>query len=289
MYRVRTLSRILVLVVAGTIATATFAQHATPAASASRAGATSAPPPPNLQPEAIVLLQTMSAKLAAAQSMSFTAAVTNEAPSRIGPALAYTTLSEVAMQRPNKLRVVTWGDGAASEFYYDGKTMTAYAPVEKLAAVAAAPPTLEGMLKQAYDSAAIYFPYDDLMAADPYKNIADVLTVAFVIGQSKAVGGVTTDVLAIASDTLFLQLWIGADDKLPRRMRATFRGDPVRLRHQLDLSNWKLDPVLAAETFASLDAAKATRIDFAPPQPTPVTARNAPVRMRAGKATPAAQ
>ena len=80
---------------------------------------------PELEPKAVALLQAMSAKLAAAQSMAFTATITNEAPSRIGPPLAYTTVSEVIMQRPNRLRVITVGDSAASEFYYDGNTMTA--------------------------------------------------------------------------------------------------------------------------------------------------------------------
>jgi len=235
---------------------------------------------PELEPKAVALLQAMSAKLAAAQSMAFTATVTNEAPSRIGPPLAYTTVSEVAMQRPNRLRVITVGDGAASEFYYDGQTMTAYSPAENLVAVAPAPPTLAAMLKQAYDHAAIYFPFDDVMAADPYKSIAEGLNVAFVIGQSKVVGSVATDVVAIASDTLFVQLWIGVDDKLPRMMRAVFRGDPLRLRHQLEMSNWKLDPVLAAEAFASLNAAKAARIAFAAPQPLPASGRNAAARAK---------
>ena len=40
---------------------------------------------------------------------------------------------------------------------------------------------------------------------------------------------------------VFLQIWIGADDKLPRRMRAVYRADPLRLRHELDLSNWQIE------------------------------------------------
>jgi hypothetical protein len=78
-----------------------------------------------LEPKAIDLLKAMSGRLAAARSMTFTAAVTYESPSRLGPALVYTTISEVTMQRPDKLRVITPGDGPASEFYYDGKTMAA--------------------------------------------------------------------------------------------------------------------------------------------------------------------
>ncbi|MFL9869717.1 DUF2092 domain-containing protein [Paraburkholderia fungorum] len=73
--------------------------------------------------------------------MSFTAVVSYESPSRLGLPLVYSTQSEVTVQRPDKLKVLTLGDGPPSEFYYDGKTMTAFAPKENLVAVADAPPT----------------------------------------------------------------------------------------------------------------------------------------------------
>ena len=47
------------------------------------------------------------------------------------------------------------------------------------------------------------------------------------------IGGTTTDMIAVVSDSLFMQIWIGADDKLPRRMRAVFKGDPLLLRPYL--------------------------------------------------------
>ena len=37
---------------------------------------------------------------------------------------------DVTMQRPDKLKILMPGDGPASEFYYDGKAMMAYAPAE---------------------------------------------------------------------------------------------------------------------------------------------------------------
>src|SRR5262245_36422986 len=132
------------------------------------------PPPaatvaPRLDPKAIALLQAMSQRLAAAHTLAFTAISTEESPTRHGPPLAYTTRTEVTLQRPDKLRVITTGDGPASEFYYDGKTMSAFAPAENLVAVADAPPTIDGALKAAYASAAIYFPFTDVLVADPYK------------------------------------------------------------------------------------------------------------------------
>ena len=224
---------------------------------------------PVLEPKALDLLKAMSDRLVAAKSMSFTALATYEHPSRIGPALAYTTLSEVLMERPNKLRVITAGDGPASEFYYDGKTMIAYSPAENLVAITEAPPTIDAMLKAAFDSAAIYFPFTDVIVADPYKDIADGLVHAFYIGQSKVVGGTVTDMVAYADNDVFVQIWIGAEDKLPRLVRAVYRADKLRLRHQLELSHWKLNPPTAAEAFASSKASAAKRIDFSHPAAPP--------------------
>ena len=164
--------------------------------------------------------------------------------------------------------MITQGDGPASEFYYDGKTLMAFAPDENLVAIAEAPPTIEAALKEAYESAAIYFPFTDVIVADPYKAIADGLTLAFYIGQSHVIGDTTTDMVAYANNDVFVQIWIGAEDKLPRMVRAVYRTDPARLRHQLTLSDWQLDIIVPEEiTFTSTSAGNAKPIAFANPAP----------------------
>ncbi len=220
-----------------------------------------------LEPKAIDILKAASSRLAAAHTMSFTAVVSYESPSRLGPPLVYTTRSEVTLQRPDKLRVITPGDGPASEFYYNGKTMTAYAPSENLVAVAEAPPTIDETLKAAFDSAAIYFPFGNMITADPYKSVSDGLILAFYMGQSRIVGGTTTDMVAYANNNVFLQVWIGAEDKLPRMIRGVYRADKAHLRHQLEFSNWQLDLPVSEDAFASASAASANPIPFANPNP----------------------
>ena len=220
---------------------------------------------PALEARAVDLLKATSARLAAARAMAFTATVSYEYPSRLGPAIVYTSRYDVTMQRPDRLRVVNPGDGPASEFYLDGKTMVAFAPAENLAAVAEAPPTIEATLKQAFEKAAVFFPFTDLLLPDPYAAMADGTKLAFYIGPSGLVGGVKTDMIAWANDDVFLQMWIGADDKLPRRIRAIYRADPLRLRHDMVLSNWQLDPVVAADVFGSPKAQAAQRMEFAHP------------------------
>lgn len=223
--------------------------------------------PPSLEAKAIDLLKAMSNRLAAAQTLSFTATSSYESPSRFGPSLVYSTISEVTLQRPDKLRVITPGDGAASEFYYDGKQMMAYAPSEDLVAIAEAPSTIDAALQAAYSSAAIYFPFTDMIVADPYGDMADRLTVAFDMGQSQVVGGTTTDMIAIANDKVFAQIWIGATDQLPRMIRVVYADDPLRLRHQVEFSNWQLNSAIDTDTFTSSRASAAQQIPFTRPDP----------------------
>jgi hypothetical protein len=228
--------------------------------------AVTAPAPAvQLEPRALEVLQAMSAKLAGSQGMSFTAITTYEKPSRLGPPLAYSTVAQVDVQRPDHLRVMTSGDGPATEFYYDGKRAYAFAPTENLLAQADAPPTIDATLEAAYQRAAIYFPFTDVIVANPYEDLTRDMRLAFFIGQSTVIGDTTTDVIAYANDIVFVQAWIGAQDKLPRMLRAVFRDDPSQSRHQVAFSDWKLASALSVDNFKPEHIDKARQIEFAPP------------------------
>jgi len=218
-----------------------------------------------LQPKALEVLKAASDKLAAATSLSFVAVATYESPARTGLPLAYFSQYDVLLKRPNKLRVLSPGDGPPSEFYYDGKTVMAFAPKENLVAVADAPPTVDEMLKAAYDVAAIYFPFTDLIVADPYKALSDQMKVAFYVGQSRIVGGTTTDIVVVANDAVQAQIWIGAVDHLPRLVRATYFDEPGNYRHAVAFSDWRLEAAAPPGSFTSARAAKAPRMRFAAP------------------------
>jgi hypothetical protein len=233
------------------------------------APAAAAPFEPGLQPKAIEILKAACARLAAAHAMTFTAVVSEESPSLLGPPLIYTTKSEVAMRRPDRLRVITLGDGPRSEFYYDGKFMMAFAPAENLLAVAQAPPTIDQTLAVAYDSAQVYFPFTDLLVSDPYKDLAADLTTAFYIGQSQVVGGTKTDMVAFSSKDVFAQIWIGTQDKLPRRLYAVYLNDRARLRHVVEFSNWELGKAVEDKGFKPANADKAVHIAFKRPDAAP--------------------
>src|SRR6266581_4381659 len=240
-------------------------------------------PSPALEPKAIEILKAASSRLAAARTVKFTAVEFFEGASRHGHPLSFTTKSEITLQRPDKLRVIMSADGPASEFYYDGKKMMAYAPAENLVAVADAPPTIDAALEQAYHSAAIYFPFADWIVTDPYKEMSDGMKLAYYIGQSKVVGGTTTDMVAYIDHGVFIQAWIGTDDKLPRLLHATYLEDPERLRHTLVLSDWQLDPAVPADSFTSAKAASANPMPFAHPHPESSPEASPPEKSKSSK------
>src|SRR4029434_3679236 len=122
-----------------------------------------------------------------------------------------------------------------------------------------APNTTDAMLRAAFQHAAIYFPFTDLIVSDPMAAIAENLRVAFVVAKSTVVGGVSTDIVVLVGKFAHVQLWIGSDDKLPRMARAIFLEDPARYRHTVMFSDWKIDPPLATDAFALTARARTAR------------------------------
>ena len=277
MSKKRTFGLCLGLIVA-LAAPAALAQMTPPPMSAPPMGAPPMAPPEHnpIEPKALELLKAASAALAGAKTVKFDATATYEHAAANGQPLFFTTLSQVTLQRPDKLRVITLGDGTPDEFYYDGKTMTAYIPSADLVAVADAPPTLDQLLDVVWDKAAIYFPFGDLLVSDPYADLAKHLHSAFYVGRSIAVGGVPTDMIAIATDDVAGEIWLGVDDHLPRMIRVVYAHEPAHALYQTEFSNWKLGEAVDASAFTSEKAAKAKHIPFAAPGDEPPPAHPAP-------------
>jgi hypothetical protein len=239
---------VLALAIAGTV----------PVDSAAAADAT----PTAVEPQALQILEAASSKLAGARTMSFTARNMYEVPGPTAAPVYLITESKVTLQRPDGLRILTQGDGTELEFYYDGKSMTAIDPGLGVAATSDAPPTIDAMLKAANDKAGIYFPFDDVIVSDPGKVFREGLASALYIGQSKLVGGVVTDIVVVSLPEIHGQLWIGAEDKLPRMVEVTYPMLPGSPNYMTVYSDWQIDPKVDASSFVPENADKLSKIEF---------------------------
>ena len=258
------------------VAATAAAEPAAPSAPASTAaqGAAAAQVQLVKDPRALAALKAMSDRLAAAKS--FTVHTHNSVP-MLAPNLQWVTLlgsARVALERPNKLFIERGGDQTPLQVYYDGKTLGLQEPREKLYAEVPAPATIDATLAEVFGPSVAGFPYLEILLADPYAALTANLGGALYVGHS-TVGGVKTEHLAFRGPGVDWEIWIGAEDMLPRLVQAKYVDLGKAPTITTQFSDWKLDAQIPAATFALEKAAGAKQIEIARPA--------APVGPKAGQ------
>lgn len=211
-------------------------------------------------PRALTVLKAMSDRLAAATA--FTVRTVNSVP-MVAPNGQWVSLignSSVALQRPDKLFVERGGDQVPIEVYYNGRTLTLYAPAEKLYAEIAAPATIDATLREAFDVAEHSFPYVEVLLADPFAAMSADLKGALYVGES-TIDGVKTEHLALTSHGMDWELWIGAEDKLPRLVQVKHVDIEKVPTVTTRFFDWKLNPIIPEARFTFAGAGDAQRIE----------------------------
>ena len=222
-------------------------------------------PTPIIEPRALDLLKRMSATLGAAKAFTYRSRSTVEVPAKTGQFITLFATSEVALERPNKLRYQVTGEIPNFDFYYNGTNVTAFASKTQVYSVATAPDTIDAMLKSVMEKGGIYFPSADVMYSNPYAVLTKDLTSAFVVGAT-TVDGVPCEHLAFMGPGVNWEIWIATSKSaLPRRLMVTYTQVPNFPRFLVEFANWNLKPKLAANRFTFKKPANATQIEFSPP------------------------
>jgi hypothetical protein len=247
-----------------TLATLIATAVALPIAMSSQSRAQEAAPA--IEPQARSLLDAMSRRLADAKALSFNARTTYDVPTAHKTPVFLTTVSDVAFKRPANLRVATAGDGPAIVFVADGKKMGRYDQAAGTLASKDAPQTIDALVRAAGEHG-LDLPFSDVLLDKPFGDLSKGLTSAFVVGQSSVVGGTLTNIVSVADGTSHMQIWIGAQDNLPRQMVVSESRDGQTTRNTVVYSNWKVNPVVANGLFASSARGKARQVELKPVTP----------------------
>jgi hypothetical protein len=217
---------------------------------------------PRNDPRAIAQLQRMSANLGAARAFTYKSTNIHEVPAKTGQFVTVFSTAEVAVQRPDKLRVRIGGEAPRFDLLYDGATVAAFAPGTKTYSVAKAPPTLDAMLAGLQSETGIRFASAPLLFSDPAKVLGRGVTSAVVVGQV-TVRGVRCEHLAFKSPGVNWELWIESGaSALPLRLAATFTDRPNSPRTVAEFTDWNLHPWLSAGGFVFRAPPGAREIPF---------------------------
>ena len=109
-------------------------------------------------------------------------------------------------------------------------------------------------------------PFADVLLDKPFGDLSKGLTSAFVVGQSRVVGGTLTNIVSVADGTSHMQIWIGAQDNLPRQLVVSESRDGQTTRNMVVYSNWRVNPTVAASLFSSAPG-KARQVELKPVTP----------------------
>ena len=220
------------------------------------------PPAPILEQHALDRLKQMSEKLASAKAFTFHANSFIEVPAVTGQFLTFFTDSDVALQRPNKLRADVSGDVPSFQLYFDGANFSAFDPYKKLHSVSGPLATIDEMLDYVTTKAHINFPSADFMYSDPYAVMTKNLTHAIVVGPSR-VNGVPCEHFAYMEPSLNWEIWIENGPRaLPLRLAMTYKQVPNFPRFMVEYKDWNLNPKLKADLFVFKAPAKSRLIEF---------------------------
>ena len=179
---------------------------------------------------------------------------------------------------PGQARVITFGDGPPSEFYYNGKTMMAFAPGENLVAVAdghpRSTPRRHGV-RYCRHLLPVYRP-DRGRSVQGHRG----RTGARLLHRAVERGGRHDDRHGgVCVERRVRAAWIGAEDKLPRLVRAVYR----TIRRSF-ATRWSFP--LAARPGGRdrvLESAKAASADALHSRPEKPSGYKAPPKTKPGK------
>jgi hypothetical protein len=222
-------------------------------------------PAPIMEQRALDRLKRMSATLGAAKALTYRSRSTVEVPATTGQLITLFATSDVALQRPNKLRVHVTGEVPNFDFYFNGSTIAAFAPTNQVYSVASAPDTIDAMLPFVMEKTGIQFPSADVMYSDPYPVLTKDLTSAFMVGPT-TVDGAPCEHLGFMGPGVHWEIWIETGQRvLPRRLVVTYTTVQNFPRFLVEFSDWNLQPKLAAGRFVFNKPRHATQIEFVSP------------------------
>jgi len=169
---------------------------------------------------------------------------------------------EVAIQKPNRLRVNYQNLSGGRQLFYDGQTFALYTPEANVYGSAAAAPTIDetlGLLETQYR---ISLPIADLLVANPDSRLVKNLTSQTYVGQTLVQGAVCHH-LAFQTPEVDWEIWIEDDPKpLPRRLLLTDKSVEGSPQMTANLSHWNLTPQFSADFFTFKPPQNAQKIKF---------------------------
>ena len=220
--------------------------------------------PPGVEAKANAVLYQASEFLKAAKTFKFQAEITRDVIFFDEVRVHLSGVSNVTVQRPNKLRAIFEGDEKSRKSYFDGETLSMYSVTRGFYAQKKIPGTIDNAIDFIFDKFGFTVPIADLAYADPYAILIENIDEGHFIGKHK-VDGVLCNHLAFQQDSIDWQVWVeDSDTPWVRKMIITYKSEEGSHEYEAKLSNWEFNPSVSESDFLFTPPAGADKIEFIP-------------------------
>jgi hypothetical protein len=224
-------------------------------------------PEPAVKPQPRDVLKQMAAYLRSLDRFTVRVEKTTELILPTDQRLHADQTAEIAIQKPNRLRVNFLNLSGGRQLFYDGKSFSLYTPGQNVYASATAPPTLDETLDLLEDRYRLSLPVADLLFADPQSRLVQNLKSETYVGRI-LIRGIVCHHLAFQTPEVDWEIWIEDGPKpLPRRLLLTDKSVEGSPQMTASLSDWNLAPSFAADYFAFNPPPNAQKISFLADRP----------------------
>ncbi len=204
------------------------------------------------------LLMEMATTLAQARQFTVTISAKYDAVQKTGEKIEYSEQRKVTIQRPNHLRVeAQQSDGDKSCLIFDGKTITLFSKTENVYSLTNHPGNIDEAVLYAGGRMGIRIPLARMLVTSLPQELEKMVSEVEYV--EKNILGAPLNHIAVRSDDVDMQLWIGAD-KLPRRVVLTYKNAPGQPQFRADFSDWNPAPKVTPKTFTFTPPKNAEKI-----------------------------
>ena len=231
------------------------------AAPSETAASTTPAPSVERDPDAIKALERMGDYLRTLKSFQIRSVTSRDEVLDDGQNVEFDGVVDMIVARPNRLRAEVTSDKQQRIYFYNGSSLSIFAPRVNYFATLPAPPTIRELADTLTSKYDIELPLVDLFYWSDRKSTDDIVS-ATDLGASQ-VDGVTCQHYAFRQEGADWQVWIQLGDyPLPRKLVIRTTTDEARPRFA-SVMTWNLAPSFNDAAFTFVPPADAHKIAIA--------------------------
>jgi hypothetical protein len=212
-----------------------------------------------VDPAAVDALRRMGAYLQTLRTFEVRSTGSNDYVLDNGQKVQFAQAVTFKVRRPNAFRIAFASDRKTRDYFYDGRSLTVFAPRMKYYAQVEAPPTIGEVFDLVAERYDINVPLEDLFVWGTPQARFNEIKAAMHVGYAR-LEDAECDHYAYRQGDIDWQVWIERGARpLPRKLVITTRTDQAQPEWAA-VFDWSLNPHFAADTFTFRAPSGAQRI-----------------------------